>query len=320
MLNNFKTKETSEEMKKKAILSMLHNKVERQDENFVKEDEKILKKRNVEEVNPDVKDNDDIAAVPRKISEQIEKTTEENENKENIEEKAVEFLNINKDTIVVEVFQFIKESEQVEMLVTPSENVIMVENLINPSDSADAQVEDTNTNSNIISIIPTDASTINIIDGQALKDQNESLPSSEIIENRQENVDPQPVNNTADVLRMSPIQQEETKQSTEILSPNNIQKEILTEEKTPQVSSEPVPAPIKEEPHQPKKITFMSAKKEVDEFVVFIDKVEQDIKNKYGINLCEFNYEDILPDELKLKLVEEFFNSKEIIDLAKNIK
>jgi hypothetical protein len=74
--------------------------------------------------------------------------------------------------------------------------------------------------------------------------------------------------------------------------------------------------PNKEEPPRPKKISFEAAKKEIDDFTLHVDKIEQEIKDKYGISIPEFYYEDLLPDDLKIKLVDDFFNSKEINELA----
>jgi len=78
-------------------------------------------------------------------------------------------------------------------------------------------------------------------------------------------------------------------------------------------------APVSEVPQAKtgKKISFSEAKKEIDEFTSQKEKIEAEIKDKYGINIPDYYYEDILPDELKMKLIEDFFNSEEIIDLAK---
>lgn len=66
-----------------------------------------------------------------------------------------------------------------------------------------------------------------------------------------------------------------------------------------------------------KKISITEAKKEIDEFTNYIEKIELEIKNKYGINVSEYYYEELLPEELKIKLIEDYFNSEEIIELSK---
>lgn len=68
-----------------------------------------------------------------------------------------------------------------------------------------------------------------------------------------------------------------------------------------------------------KKITFAEAKKEIDEFGLEMDKIEKEIKEKYNINVSEFYYDDLLPEYMKVKLVEEYFNSKEIISISQKI-
>jgi hypothetical protein len=110
--------------------------------------------------------------------------------------------------------------------------------------------------------------------------------------------------------------------------PNESEKEIKDkdpEKSDNQIVSEPEKEPVKSEPAEApqtsvkttKKISFTEAKKEIDEFTLQIEKMEAEIKDKYGINLPEFYYEDLLPDELKMKLIEDFFNSEEIVELAK---
>lgn len=76
-----------------------------------------------------------------------------------------------------------------------------------------------------------------------------------------------------------------------------------------------------EEKSQPasKKISFSTAKKEIEDFAIEIERIEKDIKEKYGINVSDFYYEDELPDDLKIKLVEDYFNSKEIVELSQKL-
>ena len=82
------------------------------------------------------------------------------------------------------------------------------------------------------------------------------------------------------------------------------------------------PAPTESAPSKPteptiKKISFATAKKEIDDFVAQMDNVITDIKDKYGINIPETSYEDLLPDELKIKLIEDFFNDSAIQEMAR---
>jgi hypothetical protein len=66
-----------------------------------------------------------------------------------------------------------------------------------------------------------------------------------------------------------------------------------------------------------KKITFADAKKEIEEFTQQINSIEEEIKEKFHINLNEFYFDDFLPDDIKMKLIEDYFNSEEFLDLAK---
>lgn len=77
----------------------------------------------------------------------------------------------------------------------------------------------------------------------------------------------------------------------------------------------------REEQSQPtsKKISFNTAKKEIEDFSKDLDRIEQEIKQKYGINMPDFHYEDSLPDDLKIKLIEDFFGNKEIIELSQKV-
>ena len=74
------------------------------------------------------------------------------------------------------------------------------------------------------------------------------------------------------------------------------------------------PAPTK------KVISFYEAKKEIDDFTTQLIKMEEDLSKKYSITFPDLSFEDTLPDEIKIKLVEDYFESKEIKDLLTKIK
>jgi hypothetical protein len=76
-----------------------------------------------------------------------------------------------------------------------------------------------------------------------------------------------------------------------------------------------IPKPV-ENPTGAKKLSFSAAKKEIDDFAVLMDTIIVELKDK-GINIPETTYDEYLPDEVKIKLIEEFFNDKEIQKLAK---
>jgi hypothetical protein len=122
-----------------------------------------------------------------------------------------------------------------------------------------------------------------------------------------------PVNETQKESQIinQPVQPVEgPKESTEI-------KENKESQVQPQAAQGQPPASDVPQAKTGKKISFTEAKKEIDDFTSQIEKIETEIKDKYGINLPEYYYEDLLPDELKMKLIEDFFNSEEIIELAK---
>jgi hypothetical protein len=77
-----------------------------------------------------------------------------------------------------------------------------------------------------------------------------------------------------------------------------------------------VPKPV-ENPTMAKKISFKEAKKEIDEFSQQMDNVLDEIKTKYGIDIVSSSYDEYLPDELKIKLIEDFFNDKDVQKIAK---
>ena len=74
------------------------------------------------------------------------------------------------------------------------------------------------------------------------------------------------------------------------------------------------PAPTK------KVISFYEAKKEIDDFTAQLIKMEEELSKKYSITFPDLSFEDTLPDEIKIKLVEDFFDSKEIKDLLTKVK
>jgi len=78
--------------------------------------------------------------------------------------------------------------------------------------------------------------------------------------------------------------------------------------------------PSAPEPGKKRAITFQEAKEQIDKFSELITNLEIEMKEKYGINIPQFYYEDLLPESVKLKLVEEYFNDKDIIELGKQLQ
>ena len=80
--------------------------------------------------------------------------------------------------------------------------------------------------------------------------------------------------------------------------------------------SKQAPAP---EPGKKRAITFQEAKEQIDKFSDLINNLEIEMRDKYGINIPQVYYEDSLPEQVKIKLVEDFFNDKDIVDLGKQL-
>jgi len=326
MINNIKAKETNEEMKKKAI-SLLHNKLERQEDNLSKEEEKIYKKRNIEEkIEPKSIESKEIN-IQNQLLDDLNKQ-EEHANimpingLANLEKKENDMTDedINQNNVHHDENPLPKE-----------EAIIFASNTARKSDGEkDVSYPSTMTNQKQTILLDEHVSKFTtqispLPESNRMEiDQVQENKASELTDTN--NLLEKKKNPDVSIQEIIPSEEDKLIQNTHVSSGINTLVEKPTNQDDKKVitapSSEPLPPPsqTKEEAPQPKKITFMSAKKEVDEFTSFLDKVEKDIENKYGINLGVFNYEDILPDELKLKLVEEFFNSKEIIDLVKNIK
>ena len=133
-------------------------------------------------------------------------------------------------------------------------------------------------------------------------------------------------NTSKSVSPIRPIPQEEKKTSPQIQA--NQQKQNITKNDqknkpilstgTPMMGNQPIslpeiPAPTK------KVISFAEAKKEIEDFAVQLEKMEGDIQKKYSITFPDMSYEDVLPDEMKIKIIEEYFDSKEIKELLSAI-
>jgi hypothetical protein len=73
------------------------------------------------------------------------------------------------------------------------------------------------------------------------------------------------------------------------------------------------------EPGKKRAITFQEAKEQIDKFSDLINNLEIEMRDKYGINIPQVYYEDSLPEQVKIKLVEDFFNDKDIVDLGKQL-
>jgi hypothetical protein len=364
MINNIKAKETNEEMKKKAI-SLLHNKLERQEDNLSKEEEKIYKKRNIEDIiEPNLVESNELN-LQNPLHNILDKQEEHTdimpidglanfEKKEN--DMTVEDINqnnvIHQDNLPQEEGSILVSNPAIksdeERDVSYSSTIKIEKETINLSDehvssfTAQKTPLPESNRMELDQVQENKASELAETNNLSEKIKNPDVLNQEINSSEKHKlIQDTHVNSVINSLVEKATNTYEKKvirpQFTEPLPPTSqikedvtsvikslVEKETNSDEKKviTAPSTEPLPPPsqIKEEAPQPKKITFMSAKKEVDEFTSFLDKVEKDIENKYGINLSVFNYEDILPDELKLKLVEEFFNSKEILDLVKNIK
>ena len=73
------------------------------------------------------------------------------------------------------------------------------------------------------------------------------------------------------------------------------------------------PATVNAEPI--KKIGFKDAKKEMEDVEKSILQTEEDLKKKYGCVLPQLEFEDNFPDEIKIKLIDSFFESPEIVNI-----
>ena len=66
-----------------------------------------------------------------------------------------------------------------------------------------------------------------------------------------------------------------------------------------------------------KKVSLQQAKQEINDFCQLIDKLEKEIYDKYNIKVSEFYYDDLYPEDVSIKLVDEFFKDKKIADIKK---
>ncbi len=105
-----------------------------------------------------------------------------------------------------------------------------------------------------------------------------------------------------------------TNNNTNNINSNKI--EIIKQNEQPIAQKPPIPT----EQGKKRAISFQEAKEQIDKFSDMINNLEIEMKEKYGINIPQLYYEDLLPENVKLKLVEEYFNDKEIIELGKQLK
>lgn len=120
------------------------------------------------------------------------------------------------------------------------------------------------------------------------------------------------INNNAQANKAEGEENHINKENNKIEEPSAI---TISNKQIAQASNNPIQA----EPVKKKGITLAAAGKLVDDFSELINKLEQEIKENYGISIPQTYYEDLIPENLKLKLVEDFFNSEEIIELNKQI-
>ena len=112
-----------------------------------------------------------------------------------------------------------------------------------------------------------------------------------------------------------------SKSPAQIATPPSSQQKPLIGTNAPiGLGTQPINLP--ELPAQPTKkvISFLEAKKEIEDFTAQLTKMEEDLSKKYSITFPDMSYEDALPDDIKIKIVEDFFDSQEIKDLLTKIK
>ena len=112
-----------------------------------------------------------------------------------------------------------------------------------------------------------------------------------------------------------------SKSPAQIATPPSSQQKPLIGTNAPiGLGNQPITLP--ELPAQPTKkvISFLEAKKEIEDFTAQLSKMEEDLSKKYSITFPDMSYEDALPDDIKIKIVEDFFDSQEIKDLLTKIK
>lgn len=285
-------KETINDMKKKAI-AMLKLKHERTEDTSTNNEEKEVKKRAIDADTVVNNENaaDGEATSTRNVISPERISSEDSINKNEL----INIVQTDENTNNIEKNNSIPLSGQTE------EKSDKVNNL----DSQDNAIEKQ-------SIKPTDKIDVDEKDDTNKEPNTEREKNEENFSNTT-NTNINTSSTTTQDVQMTDTTQKEPQGS--IINSNTLD---VSTSPTGNVQSNVPTTPAPQ--HEVKRISFASAKKEIDDFVAQMEKIEEEIKNKYGINLSEFTYEDLLPDEIKTKLIEDFFNRKEIVDLTKNIK
>jgi len=270
-----------EDLKKMAMKSMLGKKKIREDE---KEDEII----------PIISEEKDKAPPKMTLGNQI---------------KNLHLLILKKKDIIVD-----KSTDQ---------TVEIQNEIIQPAESEPKKLPETTTiiepikNDNI----PCASNDVNpSIEGHSEKPK-DKIESPSTIEPVKSN--PIQANLSQPVVPVSPIhknQPEPEQTVSPVTSPVYINK--INEEKIEPESLEPKPSsnPIKTlntrilgtDKKEEKKtiVSFTQAKKNIDEFCLKIEKLDLELKEKMINKSIDFNYQELIPDSFKVKLIEEFFDKR----------
>lgn len=310
------------EIKKKA-LPMLKMKQERTIEDFSKEDEKESKKRVIDLVKDEIPNSAESEKNQDLIVQVI--SLEKSEEKDNhiltdtVFQQTSDIINKNIIPIQEQVEKSvinINVDDNLDILHTQKEiadnaemkNIPHIESLINN----DLPIESQDTS--LTQIIPDKSNIImNLIpienDNSTQQNNNSSELGKNVIENSKIDSEiPNPINVVADQTAANNVEVQSLIRHEEV-QPTTDASNVLNKEDNQLNAKINVPV-------VPKKISFNAAKKEIDEFAVQIEKIENEINSKYGLKISEHYYSEILPDELKMKLIEEFFSRPDIIEFA----
>ena len=94
--------------------------------------------------------------------------------------------------------------------------------------------------------------------------------------------------------------------------PEKIEKVAIQSESNTNTAKIETAPEIKKNDESSRRITFTQAKKEIEEFTMKIDQIENEILQRYNIRISDFNYDSVFPEEFGIKVIEEYFKDKKI--------
>lgn len=282
----------------------------------------LIETKEKEEINNKNKDNNEIDKEKKEIVNQPENKEKPLINLEKFLNQKTERENDKKnedDTLfqppikkpALDLPKLTPKNEEEQKKTNENNNQILNKELQEPINKTNASSEPVSKEAEVIKPANTNTNTNTNINTNTTTNNNSNASNNPIIDNLCN------MNKSSEIATpLFPIPQNVPILKPILTQPPSFHQQNVNEPISNNQNITPQIIPIPDPPVQSKKMmSFAEAKKEIDDFSLQLEKLEKEIKEKYSISFPDSSYEDQLPDDIKIKLVENYFESPEIKEL-----